>query len=176
MNSINESHLRPQVIGITLALLAILLGWGLGGLFGANEEALKGKLRADAAAVLETAYGGDEAKAKAVTSKSWAYMKRAHLHWSVLGASSLAMIVLLALLGPATLPRRAIGILLGFGSCAYGLFWLWAALRAPGLGSTGAAKESLEWLAVPGAGTLLIGLMGTIATTLKALLGTEPQA
>ena len=139
-------------------------------MFGAKEEALKGRLKANADAVLATVYGGDEANAKAVTNKSWSYMKRAHLHWGVLGASSLAMILLLAQTGPSTASRRVIGILLGAGSCMYGLFWMWAALRAPGLGSTGAAKESLEWLAIPGAGALLIGLLATMVLTLKTLL------
>ena len=38
---------------------------------------------------------------------------------------------------------------MGLGSLGYSMFWMLAGMRAPGLGSTGAAKESLEWLAVP---------------------------
>ena len=40
-------------------------------------------------------------------------------------------------------------------------------MRAPGMGSTGAAKDSLEWLAVPTSGMAIIGLTCTLGLTIK---------
>ncbi len=41
---------------------------------------------------------------------------------------------------------------LGLGALGFPLYWMLAALRAPGMGGTGADKESLQWLAVPSSG------------------------
>ena len=114
-------------------------------------------------------YGGDAAAQKKVVSKSWSYMKRAHLHGGVLGGSSVALILLLALLGTPGRLEQTASVLLGGGSLAYGLFWMLAGFTAPGLGSTGAAKDALEWLAVPSAGGLLIGLGIVVVMTSKRL-------
>ena len=42
-------------------------------------------------------------------------------------------------------------------------------MRAPGLGSTGAAKESLEWLALPSSALCIIGLVGVIVAVVKSM-------
>jgi multisubunit Na+/H+ antiporter MnhB subunit len=68
--------------------------------------------------------------------------------------------LLLALLGPSSLLARLSAFLFGLGALGYGVYWLLAGLLAPGLGSTGAAKESLAWLAVPGAAMCILGLVG----------------
>jgi hypothetical protein len=156
--------------GAILALLAILFGFGLGGLFGAYEDTVKGSLRASADAVFDTVYEGDTQKMDAVVGKSWSYMKRAHLHGGAIGAAALAAIVFLALLGgPGWLPRLS-AVAFGAGALLYGLFWLLAALKAPGLGSTHDAKESLMLIAVPGAGLSLLGLLGTLASSFGFVL------
>jgi multisubunit Na+/H+ antiporter MnhB subunit len=49
-----------------------------------------------------------------------------------------------------------LSIALGIGALGYSVFWLWAGFRAPGLGSTGAAKESLAWLAMPSSGIFVL--------------------
>jgi hypothetical protein len=46
-----------------------------------------------------------------------------------------------------------------------------AAFRAPELGGTGAAKESLQWLAVPGAGLSILGAVGTLLSIVRAGFG-----
>lgn len=157
-------QLRPMRFGVVLAIVTILFGYGLGGAFGANEEGLKAGLEGDARAALATAYGGDEAKLAKVTSKSWAYLKRAHLHAGALGTGALALCLLLGFCG-RTDERLRLGVSvgLGVGGLGYGLFWLLAGFRAPGLGSTGAAKESLQWLAVPSAGLCLLGVAACLA-------------
>lgn len=168
MDTFAATRLNPLLPGFVLALCALLFGFGLGGAFGAAEDNIKGVLEADAAAVVATVYEGDQAKADAVVSKSWSYLKRAHMHAGGIGAAALAMLLLLAMLGPPTGATRLTALALGLGAVLYPLFWLLAGFKAPGLGSTGAAKDALEWMAIPGAGAVLLGTFGTLALTIRA--------
>jgi hypothetical protein len=154
-------------IGLLFALLTILYGFGLGAAFGAAEDSIKGSLKEDAEAVLADRYGGDEAKAKKVTDKAWVYWKRAHLHANGLGTASVALILLLSSLAVSERLKAVVAALLGLGGLGYGMYWMLAGMRAPSMGSTDAAKESLQWLAVPGSGACLIGLVFVIALTAK---------
>ena len=169
MDDFGTTRLRPLAAGLILALLAIAFGWGLGGVFGAAEDTVKGMLSDSGQAVLATTYAGDTDAMDKVVNKSWSYLKRAHLHGGVLGASSVTLILLLALLGTPTRLTRVAAGLLGGGSLGYGLYWLLAGFLAPGLGGTGAAKDALELLAVPSAGALLVGLGLTAYLTLRAM-------
>jgi hypothetical protein len=170
MSSHPVPNLRPLAPGIILALLSIAFGFLLGGSFGAVEDSIKGHLRSSAEAVFETAYQGDASKRDAVVSKSWTYMKRAHLHGGAIGAAALASIVLLGLLGITGLLERASALAFGAGSLLYSVFWLAAGLAAPTLGSTGEAKEALNFLAIPGAGLCLLGIGGTLLSVLRQLI------
>jgi hypothetical protein len=159
-------RLRVSRWGALLALLTILFGFGFGGAFGAFEVPMKKGLADRAAAELDTVYKGDAAKAKSVVDKSWAYYKRAHLHGGAIGSVALGGILLLAALRrPGDHVRRGVSVALGAGGLGYSVFWMLAARAAPGLGGTDAAKESLEWLAVPSAGLLMVGLAAVIALT-----------
>lgn len=149
-------------IGITLSLITLLFGFGLGGAFGAFEDAIKGSLHQSAMAVKDSVYDGDEAAMGKVTSKAWTYMKRAHLHANGLGTSSLVLILLLATIPASAKIERLVAGALGAGALGYSSFWLFAARRAPGLGSTHDAKESLSWLAVPTAGLCVVGLIAVL--------------
>ncbi len=162
MNDFAVTRLRPMAPGILLALLAVAFGFGMGAAFGANEHGLKSGLRASGQAVLESAYGGDEAAMNGVVNKSWSYYKRAHLHANALGTTALAAILLLALIGTPGLIERGAAVALGAGALLYGVFWMLAGTLAPGMGGTGAAKEALKIVAVPGAGLCLIGLALTL--------------
>lgn len=157
------SRLRDVRWGLALSLLTIFFGFTLGGLFGAAEDTMKGRLQANADAVLDRVYGGDVTKAKPVVDKSWSYLKRAHLHGGAIGSVALASSLLLAALRR---PRRQIRAVtagaLGASGLAYAAFWLLAGFRAPSLGSTGAAKESLAWIGFPSAGLLLAGLAAVL--------------
>jgi hypothetical protein len=55
-----STNLRALAPGVILALLSILLGFVLGGTFGAAEDAVKTQLRSSADSVFETVYHGDE--------------------------------------------------------------------------------------------------------------------
>ena len=158
--------------GVAFALLAIAFGFTMGALFGAFEPDLKGHLEAEGKAVLAEKYGGDAAKLKAVLDKSWIYYQRAHLHGGGIGAVALGLCLLLAVL-PAPLGRAhaLAGLCAGLGALGYAVYWLLAGLRAPGLGGTGQAKESLQWLAIPTSGLAIVGLFLTLSLTLRALFG-----
>lgn len=165
-------RLRAVRAGLLLSLLTILFGFSLGGVFGGAEEALHAGLVSSAAAVRETVYAGDASRMQAVVDKSWVYYKRAHLHAGAIGTAALATSLLLgSLAAPAPGLRAAAAAALGAGGLGYSFFWLLAGRRAPGLGGTGAAKESLEWLAVPSAGLLIAGLVVTIVLVAREFYG-----
>ncbi len=170
------SNLRPLAPGIILALLSIAFGFLLGGAFGAAEDAIKGNLRSSAEAVFESVYQGDAEKRDAVVSKSWSYMKRAHLHGGAIGAAALASIVLLGLFGSASRLERISAIAFGGGALLYSLFWLAAGLTAPGIGSTGEAKEALSFLALPGAALCLLGIGGTLLSVVLQLVASPAES
>ena len=148
--------LRPAVAGLFFATLTLLFGFGLGIVFGYNEDAIKSRLAASAAAVRDTVYQGNEATIKPVLDKSWVYMQRAHLHAGALGTTAVALTLTLGLLGAGSRWTRPISLGLGLGGLGYSVYWLWAGFRAPGLGGTTAAKESLKWLAMPSSGAVVI--------------------
>lgn len=77
--------------------------------------------------------------------------------------------MLLALLSVRPIFKSVASILLGVGSIGYPLSWMLAGMRAPGLGSTAAAKESLYWLAVPASFGLVIGGLLTLGLVLADL-------
>jgi hypothetical protein len=153
-------------LGVLFSLLTLLLAFGLGAAFGLYEDDIKGHLTREAEAVKDTVYKGDTAKMKKITDKSWVYCKRAHLHAAGLGAIALAITIYLGLTGTSGISGciRSVGSLsIGVGALGYAVFWGLAALKAPGLGSTGAAKESLAWLAKPATGLCLLGLLCAFA-------------
>jgi len=143
-------------VGLVLAILTILFGQGMGIVFGLNEDSIKSRLKADAAEVQQTVYKDDRAASKAVVDKSWTYMKRAHLHAGGMGTTAVALIIVLCLVGASGKATSLISLAFGAGGLGYSIFWMWAGFRAPGLGSTGAAKESLKWLAMPSSGGFVL--------------------
>lgn len=166
--------LRAASLGLVLAVMTILFGQGMGIVFGLNEDLIKAGLKADAAAVQETIYHGDVAASKAVLSKSWTYMQRAHLHAGGMGTSAVALILVIGLLGTSRAVTFVASLALGAGGLGYSVFWMWAGFRAPGLGGTGAAKESLEWLAMPSAGAFVLGTVAVLVGLLLWIKSTCP--
>ncbi len=142
------SNLKELKIGLLLAVLAVVYGFGLGVTFGIFEDNIKGHLKTEAQGVLDTVYKGDQAKMKKITDKSWVYFKRAHLHANGIGTTALAMILLLSALPAPLLLKKFTAFSLGFGALFYSSFWMFAALKAPALGSPHDAKEGLILLAL----------------------------
>ena len=158
MNKVS-ANLSGMRLGLALSLLTLLYGFCLGGAFGAFEDPIKDHLEASAANVLNSTYDNQPEKTEKVLKKSWSYFKRAHLHANGLGSASLIIILLLSLVSGQRFARFLVALALGIGSFGYSVFWMFAGLRTPVLGSTGAAKESLRWLAIPSAGLCILGLL-----------------
>lgn len=161
--------LHPLRIGLTLSLLSIFLGFALGGFFGIGEDAMKKRMKASAETVRETVYQGDEETIRKTLEKSWIYVQRAHLHPGAIGTAALAQCLLLAFLDVRPWLKNAASIMLGAGAAGYGLFWLIAGFRAPGLGGTGAAKESLRWMGQPSAALCLMGTFLVLYCLLRSV-------
>jgi hypothetical protein len=166
--------LRPAGIGLALAILTLLFGQGMGVVFGLNEDAIKSRLKSDALEVRETVYKGDDAAAKAVLDKSWVYMQRAHLHAGAMGTTALGLILVVWLLGTSPRITLAIGVGLGAGGLGYSIFWMWAGFLAPGLGSTGLAKESLRLLAMPSSGAFVLATVAVLVLLVARLVAGHP--
>ena len=96
-------------------------------------------------------------------------MQRAHLHAGSLGTVAIALSVILVLLGATPLVARTVSLSAGVGGLGYSLFWMWAGFRAPALGSTGLAKKSLSWLAIPSSG-LVVAATAAVAVLLVLAL------
>ena len=104
--------LRAALPGLAVAVLTVLFGFVMGGVFGLNEDLIKDRLAGSAAAVTSTVYGGDPAAAEPIVAKSWEYMQRAHLHGGAIGTAAIGMILVMLLVRPA--PRT-----IGRSACAW---------------------------------------------------------
>jgi hypothetical protein len=169
MQKFFSENLLPVKYGLLFALITLVYGFGLGGTFGVFEENIKEHLKNDARQVLASVYDGDEADMKKITDKSWVYFKRAHLHANGLGTASVILIILVSFLSISDKIKNINSLFLGVGSLGYSLFWMLAGLKAPSMGSTGLAKESLTWLALPSLGLCIIGLIVIVALVIKSL-------
>lgn len=65
--------------------------------------------------------------------------------------------------------KKIIAICLGLGSLGYSTFWLFAGLKAPGMGGTHLAKESLDWFAIPMAGLCILGAIAVLGLLISTL-------
>ncbi len=142
--------------GVLVAIVAILYGGMMGLSFGCCEESIKKTLNSNAQEAMTSVYKGDQAKADKIVKKSWVYMKRAHLHSQTMGVISIAFSFLVAWLAYPAKAQLAISLLSGVGSLGYGLFWMLSGYMAPGMGSTGAAKESVGLIAQASGGAFFV--------------------
>lgn len=163
-------NLRTASLGLALAVLTILFGQGMGIVFGLNEDVIKSRLEASASEVRDSVYKGNDVAIKAVLDKSWNYMQRAHLHAGGMGTTAVSLIVVLCLFGNSRRVIAAISVALGTGGFGYSVFWMWAGFRAPALGSTGAAKESLKWLAMPSSGAFVLATVAVLLVLIAGLV------
>lgn len=168
-----QFNIRSALIGIAFAVLTLLYGFTLGINFGYNEDVIKEAIHTSGMEVLATKYNNDEAALKKVTDKSWTYLQRAHLHAGGLGAASLCLIIVTVLIGTKPLSTRIISIALGAGSLGYANFWALAAFMAPELGSTGAAKETLNWLAMPTSSAVVLATVWVFVLVVKKVFSRE---
>ena len=137
-------------------MMAILFGGLMGLSFGCCEDAIKDTLKASATEELSIVYKNDQAKADKVVKKSWVYMKRAHLHSQTMGVISIAFSLLVVWLNFPARAQMGVSLLSGLGSLGYGFFWMVSGYLAPGMGSTGAAKESVGLIAQASGGAFFV--------------------
>jgi hypothetical protein len=175
MNGVAVIDLRPVRFGLLLGLVAVLFGWGLGVVFGLDEHGYRQRFIDDAernrAFYVQKAGSEEGASAliKRIDESAWTYSLRAHMHGGGIGSIAIGCSVVLSLLSVRPVFKLVASTLLGAGSVGYPVFWLLAGMRAPGLGSTGAAKESLQWLAIPSAGALFAGAVITLGLVVADL-------
>lgn len=175
MDGASVVDLRPVRFGLLLGLLAVLYGWSLGIAFGVNEDGIRETFIADAerSRAIYVQKAGSEAGAteaiKKIDETAWRYFLRAHLHAGAIGSIAIAASLLLAMLAVGRGPKVVASTLLGLGAVGYPLSWMLAGMRAPGMGSTAAAKESLLWLAVPTTVGLLVGGLMTFGLVAAGL-------
>lgn len=150
---------RAFYVGLALAVTAIVFGAVMGIVFGLNEDAIKDTLKKSANLVRESLYNSDDTAIKSVLDKSWSYMKRAHLHAGAMGTTAVALTLLLTIIHAPQFLITLCSLGLGAGSLGYSVFWMLAGFRAPGLGGTSAAKESLAWLGMPTSGAYVIATL-----------------
>lgn len=164
-----ETQNVPKLMrmAIIVSLFSILFGFVLGGLFGAVESSIKNRLNNIGNNVLQTVYHGDVAAKDTVVKKSWEYLQRAHLHGGSIGTAALASIITLIVLSRLGRVAQWSALAFASGALLYSLYWLLAGFTAPGIGSTSIAKESLSFIAIPGAALCLLGLCGTLCCLIK---------
>ena len=94
-----------------------------------------------------------------------------------MGAIAIIFSLVVAGLGLAPKIQMGVSILSGLGSLGYGLFWLLAGALAPGMGSTGAAKEAVGLIAqVSGASFFISGVAVFGCVAYKLILSPSKQA
>lgn len=163
---IDFTHIK---YGIVLALIAILFGGSLGLSFGCCEESIKRTLNQDAQAVFKEKYEGDQKLVDKVVNQSWVYLKRAHFHSQTMGVISIAFSILVSWLGLPGMLQFTVSTLSGFGSLGYGFFWLLSGFMAPALGSTGAAKHSVELVAQVSAVSFFVAVVVTFVLVIHKM-------
>lgn len=172
-----SGSLQSVRFGLLLGLLTILYGWSLGVTFGVNEDGLRDRFfvqpaRAARAVYVERAKGDEvaaDAAIKRMDETCWRYIQRAHFHAGGIGAIVIASSLLLAQLSIKARWKAVTSALLGAGGLGYALSWMFAAFRAPALGTTGAAKESLKWLSMPSGAALMIGALLSLGFVVSEL-------
>lgn len=155
--------------GIAVALTSILFGGSMGLSFGCCEESIKTVFNADAQAVLQEKYQGDQAAVDKTVKKAWVYMKRAHLHSQTMGVIAIVFSLLAASLQFPPRLQMGISLLSGLGSLGYGIFWLLAGWLAPGMGGTHAAKEAVEIIAQLSGGAFFASTVALFAVILMRM-------
>ena len=151
-----RDDLRALWLGLILSIGTLLMGFGMGVVFGAGEKPLRGALTELAAESIAATPGESVLSAEGRVEKAWTFLRRSHLHANGMATTALILIALTPMLGAHRRTQRMISSLLGLGSIGYASFLIVAAYRTPVMGDPVLAKESLKWLAMPSAGVYVI--------------------
>jgi len=123
---------------------------------GADEGFFKNSFKQTVKANEVKVFGSDKVKMERAEERAWTYTKRAHMHAAGVGPIGLVLLAALPFLGISTRMQSLTALGYGVGAFFYPMGWLIAGYRIPVLGTTGAAKSSIAWMAEPAAGLLLL--------------------
>ena len=152
--------LAPVVPGLLISLFAVVMGTGLGMLFGIYEEPIKDSLSAQIKAHPEI-HEQTPDNIKRQTGNAWKDLQRAHLHAQGLGALGIGIGLVLGLSWVAAPVKRWLALATGLGALLYPFTWLLMGLRVGPMGGE-AAHASVDWLAALSVPLFFGGLLLTI--------------
>ena len=148
MNTIN---FKPVKVGLTLTLLLLVFGIGMGIAFGVAEDSFKDFIAQGIAA------HPDLHDDKSM-SKIWRYAQRAHFHATGIAAFSLILITLVLFSSLTNKMKSVTSILIGLVGL-YPMAWFSTFLLSPSLGRDAAHHHIItELFTYIGTGGLLLGL------------------
>ena len=169
MHEIIRRDLINVRYGILLSVITLTFGLTMGALLAGLEDNFREHLKAKAEKVLDTRYEGNTQQMERTANRSLGYVRRAHFHGAGLGIATMGLIFVLMLLSADNRIKKITAICLGFGALGYSTFWLFAGLRAPGMGGTELAVESLNWFAIPMAGLCILGAVTVLGLLISTL-------
>lgn len=153
-----------------IAILGLCGGVLIAIFFGVNEDYFKGTIdralqsNPSIAAITDATQRKSTIKKEA--EKNWRYYQRYHFHATGIGAMSLGLLIVLAMLVGARRARLLAAYFISIGGALYPFVWLFAAIYGPSIGRH-AAKERFAIFGYMG-GLFLVGAL--LCATLVVVL------
>jgi len=150
---------------MVLCVATILYSFVLGATMGGREELFKDHFKQTVRINATQVFGDDKAKMDRAEERAWTYIKRSHFHAAGVGIIGLVLLLMIPPITSSQFLQHGLSLAYGIGSLGYPLVWLIAGFRIPTLGTTSAAKASIEWLAMPSvflvvaSTTVILGLL-----------------
>lgn len=147
----NKIDLGSIKVGLSLSLLLLVFGVGMGVAFGIFEDTFKDYIAQGIAANPDLHDGKSQ-------SKIWRYAQRAHFHATGIGAFSTVLMLLVLFSSLSESMKKVTSTLIGLVAL-YPLAWFMMFLLSPSLGRSAAHHHIItETFTYIGTGGLLLGL------------------
>ena len=146
-----NEEIKTVKIGLFLVMLTLIVGIGLGVVFGLTEDSVKSYIAQGIAA--HPAVHDEQS-----SSKIWRYAQRAHFHSTGIAAFSIGLLLLIMHSSLGNRLQSVAAVLVGLGGL-YPLSWFTMFILAPSIGR-GAAHHHIvtEMFTYIGVGSLLAGI------------------
>lgn len=155
-----KEAMAPVIPGLLISFLAIVVGTGLGMVFGLYEDQIKDGLLADVKAHPQI-HEQTPNNIKQQVGDGWRYIQRAHFHAQGLGALGVGIILVLGLSWVSASVKKWVALATGVGALLYPFTWLLMGLRIGSMGKQ-AAHASVDWLAALSIPLFFGGMMLTL--------------
>lgn len=155
-----KEAMAPVIPGLLFSFLAIVVGTGLGMVFGVYEDQIKDGLVADVKAHPQI-HEQTPDNIKKQVGDGWRDIQRAHFHAQGLGALGVGIIVVLGLTWVSASVKKWLALATGVGALLYPFCWLLMGLRIGSMGKQ-AAHASVDWLAAVSIPLFFGGMMLTL--------------